>query len=85
MDYYFDCRRREADKTFDGEVTSAELTLNKDKFECEVAAKNLEEELRYVDEAERNIHFNFGLGSVQYNFLDITDFPKTKVTVQHIR
>lgn len=85
LDYYFNYRRREADKTYDDEVISAEITLNKDKFECEVAARKLDEELRYVDEAERNIHFNFGLGSVQYNFLDISPFPKTKVTVQHVR
>ena len=85
LEYYFDYRSKEADSTYDYEITSSMQTLNKDKFECEVAAKNLEEELRYVDEAERQIHFNFGSGSDQLNFLNISDFPKTKVTVQHIR
>lgn len=85
LEYYFDYRSKEADSTYDYEITSSMQTLNKDKFECEVAAKNLEEELRYVDEAERQIHFNFGSGSDQLNFLNISAFPKTKVTVQHIR
>lgn len=85
LEYYFDYRSRVADSTYDYEITSAMQTLNKDKFECEVAAKKLEEELRYVDESERHIHFNFGSGSDQLNFLNISAFPKTKVTVQHIR
>ena len=85
LEYYFDYRSKEADSTYEYEITSSMQTLNKDKFECEVAAKNLEEELRYVDEAERQIHFNFGSGSDQLNFLNISAFPKTKVTVQHIR
>lgn len=48
-------------------------------------AETIDEEFRYVDESERNIHFSFESGSSQFNLLDISPLPNGSVTVEHFR
>lgn len=78
-------RTKAINRTFDYDSLTASQKLNADKFDCEKEARKLDEELRYIDEAERNIHFEFGSGAIQYGFLNINSSPKTKVSVQLIR
>ena len=59
--------------------------FEEEQSKCVTMAEKLDEELRYADESERNIHFSFASGSIQYNFLDISPVPNGSVTLEHIR
>lgn len=85
VSYYFVTWEGLISDAYNYEIQLANQYYERDEFECEAAAKKLDEELQYVDEAERNIHFEFGSGSIQYQFLDIYSVPQGSVTLEHIR
>lgn len=83
--YYFLSWEREISDRFDRKMNDASEYYWDEHANCERDAERLDEELRYVDEAERNIHFEFASGSTQYHFLDISPAPSGSVTLEHIR
>ena len=83
--YYFLSWEREISDRFDQEMKDASDYYWDEHAKCEHDAERIDEELRYVDEAERNIHFEFASGSTQYHFLDISPAPSGSVTLEHIR
>ena len=83
--YYFISWEREIYAKYEQEMKAAVEYSEAEQDKCEDVAKLIDEELRYVDEAERNIHFEFASGSTQYHFLDISPAPNGSVTLEHIR
>jgi len=75
----------EISKIYDQSVSDAVSSYDNAAINCSEQAQKLDEELRYVDESERNIHFEFGSGSIQYGFLNISPTPKGHVSLVHIR
>jgi len=76
---------QEISKIYDQSVSDAVSNYDNAAINCSEQAQKLDEELRYVDESERNIHFEFGSGSIQYGFLNISPTPKGHVSLVHIR
>ena len=76
---------QEISKIYDQSVSDAVSNYDNAARNCSEQAQKLDEELRYVDESERNIHFEFGSGSIQYGFLNISPTPKGHVSLVHIR
>jgi len=76
---------QEISKIYDQSVSDAVSSYDNAAINCSEQAQKLDEELRYVDESERNIHFEFGSGSIQYGFLNISPTPKGHVSLVHIR
>jgi len=83
--YYFISWEREISNQFDQEMRAANDYFEEEQSKCVMVAEKVDEELRYADESERNIHFSFESGSIQYNFLDISPVPNGSVTLEHIR
>ena len=76
---------QEISKIYDQSVSDAVSNYDNAARNCSEQAQKLDEELRYVDESERNIHFEFASGSIQYGFLNISPTPKGHVSLVHIR
>ena len=85
IEKYYDAQRKSINRTLDYEILASSQKLNADEYDCEKEARKLDEDLRYVDEAERNIHFEFGSGEIQYGLLNTAPTPNTNVSVELIR
>ena len=76
---------QEISKIYDQSVSDAVSNYDNAARNCSEQAQKLDEELRHVEESERNIHFEFASGSIQYGFLNISPTPKGHVSLVHIR
>lgn len=76
---------QEISKIYDQSVSDAVSNYDNAARNCSEKAQKSDEELRYVDESERNIHFEFWSGSIQYGFLNISPTPTGHVSLVHIR